>query len=147
MTRVTTARDALGTESVVQQRLEAVAGPPLFAGLTLKAIGEVASQLTDERYHAGEVVFAEGDAGDRLLIIAEGEGELSARGSGGVVPLATVGPGDVTGELSLLGEASTRVATLTAICASGPWPRTLFCACWGSIRRSRIQLSGTRRNC
>jgi len=47
---------------------------------------------------AGETLFAEGDAGTEAYVIVEGEFEISHRG----VVLATVGPGDIVGEMALI---------------------------------------------
>lgn len=57
-----------------------------------------------EEYGPGEVIFRQGDEGDRLYIVKRGVLEiLAAQADGGdPVPVAYLGPGEVLGELALL---------------------------------------------
>jgi len=59
-------------------------------------------------------MVAEGEAGDRLYLIAEGRAEVSTAGQGGPVPLAMLGPGELFGEIALLEPGGKRQATVTA---------------------------------
>jgi CRP-like cAMP-binding protein len=67
----------------------------------LKAV-LVQGQLQD--YGPGQVVFNQGDEGDRLYIVKSGALEVVASPSDGAdpVPVAYLGPGEVLGELALL---------------------------------------------
>ena len=57
------------------------------------------------RVAAGEVIFDEGDPGDRLFVIQSGEIELAREGPGGHRVVARLGAGDFFGELGVvLGE-------------------------------------------
>ena len=88
---------------------------PVFAALDGTELAEMAGLLQAEHYAAGQVVFAEGDPGDRLLIVAGGTAELCAAGSVGTVPLATLERGDLIGEQALLAQGTgRRNASLTA---------------------------------
>ena len=59
-------------------------------------------------FEPGEVVFDEGDGGDRLYLIQTGEIELTREGSSGQRVMAHLGPGDFFGELgAVLGKRST----------------------------------------
>jgi CRP-like cAMP-binding protein len=84
---------------------------PICRGLTqgetavLFDIAEEASVRKDSK------LFTEGDPGDTLLIILEGQVEVTKQGQ----TLAKVGQGSVLGEMSLLGAAGTRSATATAL--------------------------------
>jgi putative peptide zinc metalloprotease protein len=95
--------------------VELLAAHPAFATLPVEALGAVADALCEERYAAGAKVFAEGDVGDRLFIVAEGSAELSCAGSVGSVPLTVLGPGELVGELALRSAEHRRNATLTAL--------------------------------
>jgi CRP/FNR family transcriptional regulator, cyclic AMP receptor protein len=57
----------------------------------------------------GAVLFREGEAGDVMFAIVEGEVDLSHRG----VVIETVGPGDILGEMALV-DSTARSATATA---------------------------------
>lgn len=51
---------------------------------------------------AGEVVFEEGDPGDRLYVVQSGQVELIREGSGGPRRAGLAGPGDFFGELEVV---------------------------------------------
>ena len=71
---------------------------PLFAPLPLTALDRLSEGLVPVTFAPGDVVMREGDAGDRYVLIAEGEVEVSADGR----HLRTCGPGDGIGEIALL---------------------------------------------
>lgn len=71
---------------------------PLFAPLPLTALDRLSEGLVPVTFAPGDVVMREGDAGDRYVLIAEGEVEVSTDGR----HLRTCGPGDGIGEIALL---------------------------------------------
>src|SRR4051794_9474397 len=82
----------------------------LFADVSegdLEAIAAMTKELT---LPEGETLISEGDPGDSLFIVVSGELEISRREGGREVALATRGPGEFVGELSLL-QAAPRSAT------------------------------------
>ena len=84
---------------------------PIFGGLTVAEASEffdVAQELADDK---GKVLFREGDAGDALLVILEGEVSVSKRG----VELARLSRHAVLGEMTLVDEQEARSATATAL--------------------------------
>jgi len=85
-----------------------------FASLSPDALSSLAASLQEERFAAGTVIVTEGEVGDRLYLIAEGQAEVTAKGPSGPVILASRHPGDPIGELSLLGPLLPRHATVTA---------------------------------
>jgi putative peptide zinc metalloprotease protein len=86
-----------------------------FATLPDRALAAVAAQFEIEHRALGSVIFREGDEGDRLFMIVSGQAELSAIGTAGQVPLTTLGPGEMLGELALLSPGAKRNATLVAL--------------------------------
>jgi CRP-like cAMP-binding protein len=98
-----------------RRRLELLAGVPAFSHLPDPVLEDLASRLTEERFRSAGRVVVEGDTDDRLYLIVEGRAEASTIGPSGIVPLATLGPGELLGELSLLEAGSSRQATVTAV--------------------------------
>ena len=98
-----------------QKRSEALAGIPAFAHLPAPVLEELASRSTEERYRSGETVVAEGAKDDRVYLILEGRAEASTIGASGTMPLATLGPGELFGQIALLEPGSTRETTVTAV--------------------------------
>jgi CRP-like cAMP-binding protein len=98
-----------------EKRLTLVAGLFAFAHLPAPVLEELASRLVEERFHSGDTVVVEDDAGDRLYLIVEGQAEVSTTGPSGTVPLATLESGELFGEIALLKPGGRRQATVTAI--------------------------------
>ncbi len=65
----------------------------------------------------GEVVFEEGQKGDCMYVVTEGEIEIFRDSSNGRVELARLGPGDFFGEMAIV-QATKRTATAIALCES-----------------------------
>ena len=87
---------------------------PLFSGLTKRQLTAVAKLVDHMSFQPGAVIVKELDVGRRLVIIRQGTAEVVRRGSvaregssdgiqrGDSRRLATLGPGEVVGELSLI---------------------------------------------
>src|SRR5712692_9264565 len=88
---------------------------PALATLPPALLEYLAACLGEERYAAASVVIAEGAAGDRLFVVVAGQAEVAAASQAGPVPLATLGPGELFGELALLEPGAGRQATVTAL--------------------------------
>src|SRR5918993_4461441 len=98
-----------------ERRLELLEAVPAFACLPTPALEELATRLEAHRYSSGATMVTEGEAGDRLYLIADGRAEVSTAGQGGPVPLATLGPGELFGEIALLEPGGRRQATVTSL--------------------------------
>src|SRR5213592_4892952 len=71
--------------------------------------------MSENRLRRGEVLFHEGDAGDKLYIVLDGKVKLGRTSSDGRENLlAILGPGQMFGELSLF-DPGPRSATVTAV--------------------------------
>jgi CRP-like cAMP-binding protein len=87
----------------------------LFRGLDDEAAEALSATLTESKLRRTEVLFSEGDAGDRLYIITNGKLKLGrSSGDGRENLLAILGPGQMFGELSLF-DPGPRSATATAV--------------------------------
>lgn len=91
---------------------EALAATPLFAGLSQEALGALVEQLQLITLGTGEVLFYEGDPGDALYVVVEGEVSVSAEGPPRV-EMARMGAGSFIGEVALMTDQP-RSATVTA---------------------------------
>lgn len=77
-------------------------GVPLFAGLDDPELERVAEVCEDKNYISGEFIFREGEPGNRLFIIVEGEVRISRQIPGaGEEALAILKPGALFGEMAV----------------------------------------------
>ncbi|MDQ3629323.1 MAG: Crp/Fnr family transcriptional regulator [Actinomycetota bacterium] len=88
---------------------------PLFSGLDDEAAASLRSSMRDMSIRRGEVLFREGDSGDRLYLVTDGKVKLGLSSADGRENLlAILGPGQMFGELSLF-DPGPRSATATAV--------------------------------
>lgn len=87
---------------------------PLLARLSEDDIQALASRGRVRRFVAGQAIFHEGDRGDALHVVIEGQVRISVVSAAGAeATVATVETGDCFGELALL-DGRPRSATATA---------------------------------
>lgn len=70
--------------------------------------------VAHEHFEPGEEIFRQGDLGDRIYIIANGQAEVVREDAGREVSLARLGPGEYVGEMALLNQ-TTRNATVRCL--------------------------------
>ncbi|MCD6638499.1 MAG: Crp/Fnr family transcriptional regulator [Nocardioides sp.] len=88
---------------------------PLFSLLDDEAASALRASLAETRLRRGDVLFHEGDSGDRLYIVLDGKVKLGRSSADGRENLlAIMGPGQMFGELSLF-DPGPRSATVTAV--------------------------------
>jgi CRP-like cAMP-binding protein len=88
---------------------------PLFSALDEEAADALRASMVELRLERGQVLFNEGDLGDRLYVVVSGKVKLrrtSADGRENV--LAIIGPGEMFGELSIF-DPGPRSSTAVAI--------------------------------
>ena len=94
---------------------DVVRSAPLFAALDDEAAKALMASMTTSRLERGDILFREGDLGDRLYVIGEGKIKLGLTSVDGRENLlAVLGPGEMFGELSLF-DPGPRTATATAV--------------------------------
>jgi CRP/FNR family cyclic AMP-dependent transcriptional regulator len=91
--------------------IDMLASVDLFQGLTKKELQAVCDMAREQAFAAGAVVAAEGDAAGRFYLILDGKASVTIGETNRV--LATLGPGDYFGEISLI-DGEPRSATVTA---------------------------------
>lgn len=99
-------------ENDVQDRLRTA---PLFAALDDDAASALRSSMVDQRLAKGDVLFSEGEPGEKLYILESGKIKLShTSGDGRESIIAVLGAGEMLGELSLF-DPGPRTATAIAV--------------------------------
>jgi CRP/FNR family transcriptional regulator, cyclic AMP receptor protein len=88
---------------------ERLAGLPLFADLDDEQRAEVAACTREVTVDAGTTLAAQGDNAYEFFVIESGEAEIRR----GDELIASIGPGDVVGEIGLL-VTGTRTASIVA---------------------------------
>ena len=78
--------------------IEHLAQVPMFSALSRKELAMVAKRAEDVSVAPGKVLVSEGETGQQFFVIMSGTARLTRRGR----KIATLGPGDYFGELSLL---------------------------------------------
>jgi MFS family permease len=90
--------------------LELLRSTALFEPLPPSALERLARNSVPVQASSGAVVIREGDVGDRVYVIADGETEVTSAGR----HVARLGPGGYVGEIALLRDVP-RTATVTAV--------------------------------
>jgi CRP/FNR family transcriptional regulator, cyclic AMP receptor protein len=84
----------------------------LFAGVTSDLLDDLAESARRLSLAPGQTLIREGDAGDDVILVLEGEAAVSV---GGML-LGTIGRGDCVGEMSVL-DSAPRSATVRSVSA------------------------------
>jgi len=92
-----------------KKKADVLARLPLFSECSRRELDAVAAVADELRLPAGREVMRQGARGRELVVLLDGEVEVSRNGE----VLATRGPGDFLGELALVTHRP-RVATVTA---------------------------------
>lgn len=83
--------------------VEALGKIELFRGIRPEGLERIAAICSEESFRVTDIIFKEGDVGDKLYLILEGKVRISREVSGmGEEALAVLGPGAAFGEMSLI---------------------------------------------
>jgi CRP/FNR family transcriptional regulator, cyclic AMP receptor protein len=94
---------------------DALMQAPLFSALDAEAAVALRASMAEMRVQRGGIIFAEGEAGERMYVVLDGKVKLGHTSPDGRESLlAVLGPGEVFGELSLF-DPGPRTATATAV--------------------------------
>jgi GNAT superfamily N-acetyltransferase len=98
--------------TVLPRIANAVHGLPLFAKLDAEQIARVAGVCGVTTFERGETIFREGEAGNQMHVVLQGEVAIAVAAS--AAPVGMVRSGECLGEMSLL-TAGAHSATATAL--------------------------------
>ena len=102
-------------ETTEQSAVELLRSVPLFAGLEQGELERFSQVAVPRSFPAGTRVFHEGDSSDACYIVREGSFRVTREHSDGrAITLATLGPGEIFGELAML-DGDTRSASAESI--------------------------------
>jgi CRP-like cAMP-binding protein len=90
-------------------KIELLTNVPLFSACSKRDLGRIAALVDEIDVPEGRVFIRQGEPGWECFVISEGRANATMRGRGS----ASLGPGDVVGEMSLLDQGP-RSATVTA---------------------------------
>jgi uncharacterized membrane protein len=112
------------TERVVKNPADLLRSIPMFEGLDDQDVEDLAAELVERRYSAGQVVFEAGEAGDTMYLVAEGTVNIHLPGDPTTrVSLADLTVGKVFGEVALFDDkprsASAQAMTDTVLLELG----------------------------
>jgi CRP-like cAMP-binding protein len=93
------------------QHLETLRNVALFSSCSAKELAKVAKASDEIRMTAGTLIVDQGQTGREAFVVLDGDVDIKRNNR----KVATVGPGAVVGELSLLDHGP---RTATAICAT-----------------------------
>jgi CRP-like cAMP-binding protein len=92
-----------------EAKVELLSNVPLFSACSRRDLRRIAALVDEIEVPEGKVLMRQGEPGWECFVIAAGQGKATVPGSGS----ASLGPGDVVGEMSLL-DGRPRSATVTA---------------------------------
>jgi len=75
-----------------------------FQDLDNKSLEAISNAAVEQSYQPGQLIMRQGDTGVGAFIIRSGKVEVVQERDGKETKLATLGPGDVVGEMALLDE-------------------------------------------
>lgn len=85
------------------QNVDFFRGIPIFYGMSTRQLGRLMMAMQRRNYHAGEILFQEGQVGRAVFILKSGRVELLRHSPDGQDrSLGLLGPGQMFGEMALL---------------------------------------------
>ena len=89
----------------VEERISLIQQIELFQGVQPTELEPIAQQMTESAYYDGEVVFLEGEPGDRLYLIFAGKMHAFVEREGSIITYGHLQMGECFGEMALVEDA------------------------------------------
>jgi signal transduction histidine kinase len=93
---------------------EVLRGLPYFSDLPQALLDQVCRKSEKVRFDAGTMIIEEDSLSEDMFVIVDGELTVTKKGSDREVTLASLGPGEVVGEIALLDNAPRTASVTTA---------------------------------
>ena len=97
----------------LEEDVELLRNIPLFAKIEPSKLKLLAFTSQRRTFNPGDSLFKQGDSGDALYVIVEGEADVLVDTPGGQITVATMGKNDFVGDIAVLCDVP-RTATVTA---------------------------------
>jgi CRP-like cAMP-binding protein len=117
LTQALRTRLSQAEQRFVQRHLRKIS---LLAELSTAELKEIADRLRPEKYRRGDIILVEGDPGDVVCFIEEGQVELLSRLGNAYIVLDRLSEGDFFGDMAILGGHS-QTATVRAVTDISIW--------------------------
>src|SRR4051794_28196220 len=105
----------MATREGDERLLRLLAGTDLFKGLAAEDLADCAARFREARFAKGQILFARGDPGTHLYLVAQGQVRLAIGTSEGrELSFQIAVPGDLLGEIATL-DGQPRSAEATAL--------------------------------
>ncbi|MHB8512136.1 MAG: cyclic nucleotide-binding domain-containing protein [Actinomycetota bacterium] len=96
---------------ISRERIAQLRAVPLFSSLNEKELAHVDQLVDDIEVEAGEVLIREGQRGMESFVVLTGNASVSVEGD----TIAELAPGEMFGEMAVLGGVNSRTATVTSL--------------------------------
>jgi len=88
--------------TLLKSEMDLLRSVPIFAGMEPSRLKLIAFTSDSIAYRQGQVMCRQGERGDSAYVIVAGTADVSIETEDGDFVVATLGPGDVVGEISLV---------------------------------------------
>ena len=87
----------------LEERVSLLRQMGLFQNIDVAELQSIAQQMSESSFGNGEVVFQEGEAGDRLYLLLSGTMHVYVERDGNIISYSRLQPGECFGEMALAG--------------------------------------------
>jgi CRP-like cAMP-binding protein len=98
----------------IMELVQILRGVDLFHGLNGEQLQRLMTISKREEYHADQIIFSQGNQGDKMYVVTDGQVEIRFRDASGDHAALYLGTGQIFGEMALLDQGK-RSATVLSV--------------------------------